>query len=105
MHYGYMLVYKDKDGYEIPLYHSFRGNLHGASTVFSNEADAEHMKNSKLVSLKEILRLGKKSVGEETKWLFFKRNTIIYIPVVDETERRNIQQIINTLHVKRVKIA
>ena len=105
MHHGYMLVYKDKDGYEIPLYQAFRGNPIGVSMVFSNELDAEHMKSCILSDLRDDLQYGVKVIGEETKWLFFKRSTITHIPIVDENTRRNTQQIINTLHVKRVKVA
>ncbi|MHC5865713.1 hypothetical protein ACYT6K_11010, partial [Streptococcus pyogenes] len=39
-----------------------------------------------------------------TKWLFFKRDIIEHIPL-NEQERRNVQQMINTLQVKKVKVA
>ena len=105
MHYGYMIVYKDAAGYEIPLYQQYRGNPLGVSMIFSNELDAEHAKTHTLEDLRERLQFGAKLTVQKTKWLFFKYDNIVHIPIIDENQRRNIRQIINTLHVKRVKVA
>lgn len=103
MHYGYMMVYKDKAGYEIPLYEPYRGNMLGVNIIFSNKKDAEYAMCQEIIQIKETLQFGHKVISTETKWLFFKRDTITHIPV-NEDNRRQLQNIINTIKVKKVKV-
>ncbi|YP_010843899.1 hypothetical protein PP427_gp043 [Salmonella phage KM16] len=105
MHYGYMLVYKDKSGYEIPVYEPYRGNTLGVNLIFSNKKDAEHAMAQEAMELQECLDRGTKVVTQKTKWLFFKRDIITFIPITDEETRRHLQLIINTMKVKRVSVA
>lgn len=105
MHYGYMLVYKDKSGYEIPVYEFYRNNPIGGAMIYTNKNDARHALAQEVAELQERLDRGMKVVTQKTKWLFFKRDIITYIPVKDEETRRHLQLIINTMKVKRVSVA
>ncbi|AKU43664.1 hypothetical protein CPT_Merlin18 [Citrobacter phage Merlin] len=105
MHYGYMLVYKDKSGYEIPVYEFYRNNPIGGAMIYTNKNDARHALAQEVAELQERLDRGMKVVTQKKKWLFFKRDIITYIPVKDEETRRHLQLLINTIKVKRVSVA
>lgn len=104
MHYGYALITKDKDGFEIPFYQEWDGNPLGLCFVFTNKMAAEKYMGTQLGKLQYMLKHGRQVETQETKWLFFKRDIIEHIPL-NEQERRNVQQMINTLQVKKVKVA
>lgn len=105
MHYGYALITKDKDGFEIPFYESWEKDPLGLlCLIFTGPHAAEKYLGNQLGKLKYLLEFGKKIEYQETKWLFFKRDIIDHIPLTN-LERRNVQQMINTLQVKKVKLA
>lgn len=104
MHYGYALITKDKDGFEIPFYESWDKDPLGLCFVFTGKHAAERYHGTQLGKLQYLLEHGRKIEYQETKWLFFKRDIIEHIPL-NELERRNVQQMINTLQVKKVKLA
>lgn len=104
MHYGYALITKDKDGFEIPFYESWDGNPLGLCFIFTNKISAEKYMGTQLGKLQHLLENGRQVETQVTKWLFFKRDIIEHIPLTEQ-ERRYVQQMINTLQVKKVKVA
>ncbi|UVD32397.1 hypothetical protein ENTB43_265 [Enterobacter phage Entb_43] len=104
MHYGYALITKDKDGFEIPFYEAWDGNPVGLCFIFTNKISAEKYMGTQLGKLQHLLENGRQVETQVTKWLFFKRDIIEHIPLTEQ-ERRNVQQMINTLQVKKVKVA
>lgn len=104
MHYGYALITKDKDGFEIPFYESWDKDPLGMCIIFTGKYAAERYCGTQLGKLQYLMKYGRKIEYQETKWLFFKRDIIEHIPL-NELERRNVQQMINTLQVKKVKLA
>lgn len=100
MHYGYSLVYKDIQGFILPY------DTSGYCKVFNEEASAER----ELSGLKDYLncRLSTriKSVEHQIvprRWWFQK--VVAVTTYYSDDELKSLRQIINTLHVKRVKLA
>lgn len=104
MHYGYALITKDKDGFEIPFYQAWDNNPLAYCLIFTNMHAAEKYADEQRIKLNQVLKFGRPIETQETFWLFFKRDKITHIPL-NELERRNVQQMINTLQVKKVKVA
>lgn len=74
MQHGYALVYKDKDGFEIPFYQPYDGNPIGMCIVFTNEGTAQRYENKQTQILRDLLQFGRETlVKKRGFWLMFKR--------------------------------
>ncbi|ABX11040.1 Dda.1 hypothetical protein [Escherichia phage JS10] len=98
MYYAYVLVHKDKDGYEIPLEDA------GEVTLYSTKIGADTALEAYEISTKRYLRLGRlETVCTPRKWWFDKWETKTVFPTKERA--RELKLILDTLYVKRVKLA
>lgn len=100
MHYGYALVYKDKHGFVLPY------EYNGCCNVFSDEAAAKNEYNGLKSYLEHRFDTRIKSVERRVvprKWWFPK--VLIVTTHYSDDELKSLRQIINTLHVKKVRLA
>ncbi|QEG12733.1 hypothetical protein POTTS_123 [Klebsiella phage vB_KpnM_Potts1] len=100
MHYGYALAYKDLPGFVLPY------DTGGYCKVFNDEAAAEREFNGLKDYLNHRLSTRIKSVEHQTvprRWWFPK--VLIVTTHYSDDELKSLRQIINTLHVKKVRLA
>lgn len=98
MYYAYVLVHKDKDGFEHPLEYD------GKVTLYTTKAGAEYELASYLYITNRYLRMGRiETVCTPRKWWFDKWETKTVFPT--EERARELKLILDTLYVKRVKLA
>jgi hypothetical protein len=104
MNYGYMIVYADKDGFDIPYFEEYRGNMAGVAHYFNNENDATYHLCDIIVYYQNKLQHGHTRFVKKRKWLLFKQTVTERTPLTSE-EHRNIEFLIKRLRVKRVMVA
>ncbi|AGE48142.1 hypothetical protein CPTAKMNP4_019 [Salmonella phage vB_SenM-AKM_NP4] len=97
MHYGYMLVYKDKDGFELPYFES------GKATIYEKFDDAVKHYEQLKTYLTHILNVGKVETTIKKRRFWFDKVEMKF-KKLSEIESRMNRQIMNTLSVKRVSV-
>ncbi|UEP19338.1 hypothetical protein [Klebsiella phage vB_KpnM-VAC36] len=100
MHYGYVIAYKDKPGFVLPYEYG------GCCNVFSDEAKAKNEYEALKAYLEHKFVTRVKSVERRVvprKWWFPK--VLIVTTRYSDDELKSLRQIINTLHVKKVRLA
>lgn len=98
MYYAYVLVHKDKDGFERPLEYDGKVTLYSTKAVADFEC-AGYSYNTKLYLSKG--RVETRYIPR--KWWFDKRETKTVFPT--EEHARELKLVLDTLYVKRVKLA
>ncbi|QIN95574.1 hypothetical protein MN01_00196 [Escherichia phage MN01] len=98
MYYAYVLVHKDKDGFEHPL------EYNGKVTLYTTKAGAEYELANYSYTTNRYLSMGRIETSYiPRKWWFDKRETKTVFPT--EEHARELKQVLYTLYVKRVKLA
>ncbi|UHS65235.1 hypothetical protein [Escherichia phage P896] len=98
MYYAYVLVHKDKDGFERPLEYD------GKVTLYATKAVADYEMAGYLYNTKRYLSMGRiETRCTPRKWWFDKRETKTVFPT--EEHARELKLVLDTLYVKRVKLA
>lgn len=98
MYYAYVLVHKDKDGFEHPLEYD------GKVTLYTTKAGAEYELANYSYTTNRYLSMGRiETVFTPRKWWFNKWESKTVFPT--EERARELKLILDTLYVKRVKLA
>lgn len=98
MYYAYALVHKDKDGYEIPL------ESYGKVVLYKTKDAAEEVMGKYKTINERYIHMGRPEMTRvERKWWFDKIDVKTVYPT--EEKARELKLIMNTLYVKRVKLA
>ncbi|AIZ02654.1 hypothetical protein AVV66_gp017 [Escherichia phage vB_EcoM_VR26] len=98
MYYAYVLVYKDKDGFEHPLEYD------GKVTLYTTKFAADYELANYSYTTKRYLSMGRiETLYIPRKWWFDKRETKTVFPTEDRA--RELKLVLDTLYVKRVKLA
>lgn len=101
-YYGYVLAYKDKDGFEHPVkIDSYDGER---CIVFTNKDSAEKHRVRFLSRLTDKLGQGEYVKSEITGMLWWKDVNHIYRPLTAQ-ERSDIEVKIKNVYVAKVKLA
>ena len=98
MYYAYALVHKDKDGYEVPL------ESYGKVVLYKTKDAATEVMEKYKTTNDSYIRMGRLEISYvERKWWFGKVVAKTAYPT--EEQARELKLIMNTLYVKRVKLA
>lgn len=97
MAYAYTLVYKDKDGFELPYFES------GKATIYEKFEDAAKHYEQLKTHLNHILTVGKVETTIKQRRFWFNKIEMKF-KKLSEIESRMNRQILNTLSVKRVSV-
>lgn len=100
MYYAYALVHKDKDGYERPL----EAESDGKVILYTTKFAAEYAMGAYFLITNNYITKGRtETIYIPRKWWFDKRKSKTIYPTSDRV--RELKLIMNTLYVKRVKLA
>lgn len=98
MHYGYALVWKDKDGYEHPFEHD------ETTTIFNHKNAAEKVLSLEKEFIDNRLKHGRAVTTVHPRWWWFDKYVTEFVRYSEE-ERVRFKRIFDTLFVKRVTVA
>lgn len=101
-HYGYVVAYKDKDGFDHPVTTEMYDGER--CVVFTNEESAKKARIRILSALTNKLAKGNFVDTKSTGMLWWKTIELVYEPLSD-VEREKIKAKIKNMHVVRVKLA
>lgn len=102
-HYGYVVAYKDKDGFDRPVTTDMYDGER--CVVFTNEESANKARIRTMSVLTDKLAKGNFTGKSKTKgMLWWKTTELVYEPLSD-VEREKLKAKIKNLHVVRVKVA
>ena len=104
MEFGYAIVEKDAEGFERFFFNGINDKANTENRVWAREKDA----NEELAKIKEditdVLAYGLKTSVERRHLLFWKRVIIERISMKPDVYRR-YEVLLNSLRVKRIRIA
>ncbi|BBC78065.1 Hypothetical protein KNT65_gp017 [Escherichia phage EcS1] len=98
MHYGYTLVWKDKDGYELPFENG------DTATIFKHKDKAEEILALEKSFIERNLKVGRPITTFYPRWWWFDKRVTEHVRY-NEEEQIRFKRIFDTLFVKRVTVA
>ena len=104
MEYGWVIAFRDKEGFELAYHETHDGNPLGKITVYSNKHQAERVLEELKRDLAHALQYGVEYIEKVRYWLFFTKDVKRYMSL-DTEKYRAYENLWNTLHLKQAKIA